>query len=677
MKNKSHCRPAHLLAVIDIRTMQLLLFAAVCVLALVRPALAGDAPQWMHAVASVPLPPHDEKTDAVLLYSERNVNVQSLEKIKTHVRFVYKILRPSGRDYGIAAVSFNAHSKINGLHGWCIPAQGKDYEVKDKEAIEVSLPKVAGSELISDVKDKLLRIPAADPGNIVGYEYEEEEQPIVLQTVWMFQREIPGRELHFSLQLPPGWEYKTSWINYSEVKPTQNGGNQWEWVVSDIKAIRQEAEMPPIEGVAGQMAVSFFPPGGASINGFKSWPDMGKWYLNLTNGRRDASPQINQQVASLAASGKTQLEKMKAIGYFVQHDIRYVAIELGVGGWQPHAASEVFTHHYGDCKDKATLMSSMLSQIGVESFYVLINVERGAIFPETPARIGFNHAIIAIKLPAGLSDASLVATVQHPRLGTLLYFDPTNELTPFGEIGGYLQENYGLLVTSEGGELVELPKQAPAMNSIVRTATLTLDPSGTLKGDVTETRMGDRAWVERARLRTVAKDTDRVKPIEDLLAGSLSLFRITKASITNLNQTDQPFGFNYTFEAQGYAKNAGGLILVRPRVLGVKTSGVLETKEPRRFPIEFEGPSRDTDTFDITIPAGLVVDDVPPPLDADYGFASYHSKTEVKGNVIHYSRTFEVKELSVPVAKADDLKKFYRQIGGDERNTVVLKAEAK
>ena len=403
MKNKSHCHPAHPLAGTNMKTLQSLLLTAVCVLAFVPPALAGDAPQWMHAVASVPLPAHDEKTDAVLLYAERSVNVQSVEKIKTHVRVVYKILRPSGRDYGIAAVSFNAHSKVNGLRGWCIPAQGKDYEVKDKEAIEVSLPKVAGSELISDVKDKLLQIPAADPGNIVGYEYEAEEQPMVLQTVWMFQREIPGRELHFSLQLPPGWEYKTSWINYSEVKPTQNGGNQWEWVVSDIKAIRHEAEMPPIEGVASQMAVSFFPPGGASINGFKSWPEMGKWYLNLTNGRRDASPQINQQVASLTASGKTQLEKMKAIGYFVQHDIRYVAIELGVGGWQPHAASEVFSHHYGDCKDKATLMSSMLSQIGVESFYVLINVERGAIFPETPARIGFNHAIIATKLPAGLS----------------------------------------------------------------------------------------------------------------------------------------------------------------------------------------------------------------------------------------------------------------------------------
>jgi len=676
MKHKSFCNPGDPLPAIN-GWFRKFAFTTVFLLASACISLAGDAPPWMHAVVSAPLPAHDEKTDAVLLYSERTVTVQSLEKIKTRVRDVYKILRPSGRDYGIVAVSFNAHRKITGLRGWCIPAQGKDYEIKDKEAIEVSLRRVAGSELISDVKDKMLQIPAADPGNIVGYEYEEEEQPMVLQTVWRLQREIPGRELHYSLRLPSGWEYKASWINYPEVKATQIGTNQWDWVISDAKGIRAEQEMPPIEGVAGQMVISFFPPGGASLNGFGSWLEMGKWYSNLTTGRRDASPEITHQVTSLTASSHTPVEKMKALAQFVQHDVRYVAIELGIGGWQPHSASDVFSHHYGDCKDKATLLSSMLKQIGVESFYVVINSERGSVSPQTPASVGdFNHAILAIQLPPTVSDPTLVAKVEHPRLGTLLYFDPTNELTPFGEIGGYLQENYGLLVTADGGELVELPKQPPAMNSILRAGTLTLDSWGTLKGEVSETRMGDRAWSERWRLRTVTKSSEQIKPIEDLLAGSLSLFRITQATVINLHQTDLPFGFHYTFEAQSYARNAGGLLLVRPRVLGVKTSGIMETKEPRKFPIEFEGPSRDIDTFDITIPSGYVVDDLPPAVDADYGFASYHAKTEVKGNLIHYSRTFEVKDLSVPVSRAEELKKFYRIIATDERNTVVLKAGA-
>jgi hypothetical protein len=111
--------------------------------------------------------------------------------------------------------------------------------------------------------------------------------------------------------------------------------------------------------------------------------------------------------------------------------------------------------------------------------------------------------------------------------------------------------------------------------------------------------------------------------------------------------------------------------------LGRKEYGFLETKEPRKFPIEMEGPAHDTDRFEITIPDGYVVDDVPPPVDADYGFASYHSKTEVKGNVIDYERTFEVKELNIPVDRAEELRKFYRIIASDERNTVVLKAASK
>jgi hypothetical protein len=233
------------------------------------------------------------------------------------------------------------------------------------------------------------------------------------------------------------------------------------------------------------------------------------------------------------------------------------------------------------------------------------------------------------------------------------------------------------MVTPEGGELVELPKQAPDMNSIQRTAKLTLDPSGMLTGDVLEVRVGDRAWSQRGRLLTVTQESERIKPIESILADSLTTFHITKASVLNLRNTDQPFGFEYSFEAANYAKNAGGLLLLRPRVLGSKSSGIMETKEPRKFSIEFDGPIRDTDTFEIALPSGYEVDDLPPPVDVDYGYANYHSKTEVSGNIIRYTRAFEVKDLSVPVSKADELKKFYRIIAGDERSTAVLKPAAK
>jgi hypothetical protein len=627
----------------------------------------------MHALVNAPLPAYDEKTDAVLLYSETNVTVVSTDKIKTQVREAYKILRPNGRGHGTVLVRVNPQRKVKSLHGWCIPAQGKDYEVKDKDAIEVSPPNIEGAELISDVKYKVLHIPAPEPGNIVGYEYEVEDQPFFLQDMWQFQEMDPVRESHYSLQLPVGWEYKASWLNHPEAKPTEVGGNLSQWVLNNVRGMRREPEMPPRDGVAGSMIVSFFPPGGPALNGFATWNDMGKWYANLVSGRMEASPAIKQQVAALTASKSTPLQKMQAIAEFVQRDIRYVAIELGIGGWQPHPAPDVFSHRYGDCKDKATLLRSMLQEIGVDSYHVAIYTERGAVTPQTPAHHGFNHVITAIKLPEGLTDQSLIATIQHPKLGKILFFDPTDYLTPFGQIRGALQANYGLLVTPDGGELIELPQQPSSMNGVQRTAILTLDATGTLKGEVKEVRLGQRASSERWRLRTVTTDTDRIKPIEELLANSLGSFHITHASVINLQQTDQPFGFNYSFESPNYAKNAGNLLLVRPRVIGNKGAGFLETKEPREFPIEFEGPARDTDKFEITIPAGYAVDDIPLSVDADYSFASYHAKTVVNGNVVDYSRTFEVRELSVPVDKAEDLRKFYRTIASDERNTVVLK----
>src|SRR5438876_10282829 len=168
----------------------------------------------------------------------------------------------------------------------------------------------------------------------------------------------------------------------------------------------------------------------------------------------------------------------------------------------------------------------------------------------------------------------------------------------------------------DGGELVELPELPPAMNGIQRTAKLNLSAAGTLSGEVQETRVDDRAWSQRWALRTVTKDTDRIKPIETLLSHSLATFQITKASVSNLQLTDQPFLYNYSVVAQNYAKPAGKLLMVRPCFVGTKSSDMLETREPRKYPVEFDGPSRDSDSFESTLRAGSEVDELPPPVNS-------------------------------------------------------------
>jgi len=288
----------------------------------------------------------------------------------------------------------------------------------------------------------------------------------------------------------------------------------------------------------------------------------------------------------------------------------------------------------------------------------------------------FNHVILAIKLPDEVHGPRYQAVLNHPKLGRLLIFDPTNEKTPIGQLSGDLQGNYALLVTTEGGELVETPQLPTRSNGITRTGKLKLEPHGTLTGDVQEIRFGDFAVYERYAQLSVKSSKDRVKRIEQEVSHSIGMFDITGATMQNLDVNDSPFGYTYTFVAPAYAKQIGDLMAVRPRVIGNRSSDILETKEPRQFPVIFNGPESDTDIFEIALPAGYEPDDLPAPVDVDYGFASYHSKTESVGNVLKYTRTFEIKELSVPLSRMEDLKKFYRIIASDERNTAVLKPVA-
>ena len=641
-------------------------------LALLAPAVWGDAPAWMHAAANAPLPSYDERTTAVLIYSEDIVTVLPDGKKKSIERRAYRILRPEGREYAMAWGYISHDSRIGSMRGWCIPKQGKDYEVKDRDALERSLS-IFNGELATDLKVRYLTIPAGDPGNVVGYEIQYDGRPFVLEVVWAFQREVPVKEARYTLQMPPGWEYKASWLNHAKVEPSASGGNQWQWVLNDLPALREEARMPAFAGISGRMTVAFLAPEANARNGFRKWSDMGKWEADLVNGKRDINPSIDQKVAEITAGKATLPDKMQAIAGFMQKDIRYVAIELGIGGYQPHAAADIFSRHYGDCKDKATLLGAMLKQIGLDSFYVVINDRHGAVGEDSAPGLGlFNHIILAIKLPDGLADSRFEAVVTDPELGRLLIFDPTNEKIPIGQLPGYLQANYGLLVTPTGGELIRMPQLASASNGIVRTGKFTLDAQGTLRAEVMETRKGDYASDERYAQLAVQNSKDHVKRIEQEVSHSIGMFQVTGATMTGLSSTEVPFGYSYTFVAPSYAKQAGNLLVVRPRVMGLCSSDLLETKEPRKFPVVFEGPEKDSDTFEITLPAGYQVDDLPVPADAEYSFASYHSKTEVSGNKLKYTRTFEIKELSVALSKMDDLRKLYRVIASDERNTAVL-----
>lgn len=633
------------------------------------PGARAGAPDWLKTAARQALPVYPKDTLAVVVFSEQITTVKDKGEIETVYRVAIRILRPEGRErYGTLIVFFDKETRLTYLKAWSIPADGKEYEVKEKDAVETQ---PFDYELYSDIHCKILEIPGADPGNVIGYEYVQKNRPFILEDEWSFQERIPVLRARFSLQLPTGWEYQFFWAHYPEAKPQQTGQNQFTWELENVPPVEIEPDMPPWRAVAGRLALSYFAGSGAqAAKAAGSWNDLGLWYGNLAAASRKPTPEIKQKVTELTAGAASPLEKIKALTMFLQRQIRYVAVEIGIGGYQPHPAAEVFMHRYGDCKDKATLLSTMLHEIGVDSYYAFINLERGIVIPQFPIP-HFNHVILAIRLPQDTPTQTLYAVIDHPKLGKLLFFDPTDPYTPLGYIPSVEQENYALLVTPDGGELLSLPLLPPPTNRLLRSAKLTLSPSGALFGDVQEIRWGAPAMIERAQLLS-ATVAQRPKLIENFLNNFLTGWALTNAKVGNLEKYDEALMMDYHFVAENYAKSAGNLLVLRPRVLGAKESSLLEIK-PRKYPFEFEEATLQSDDFEIALPPGYVVDDVPAPVKTEYDFGNYSSEVIVSGNTLRYKRKYEIKEVVVPVQRLDDLKKFFRQIAGDERSSAVLR----
>jgi len=647
--------------------------AAVLVLSSSPAKAANSAPDWLRTAAQEKLPDYDKETVAVILLDETQTTVHDNGEIDTLHRIAIRLLRPEAKEeYGGISVHFDKDEKVAYLKAWTIEANGHEIAVGEKDVIEHGYLTELEYE---DVRVKSLPFPEANPGNVVGFEYVKRERPYVFENDWWFQDRSPVVTARFELQIPSGWEFTTSWFNYPEQKPQTAGSNHYVWEIKNLPGVEIEPNMPQWRAVAGWAGVKYFPRDPAMrTKSSGSWQDVGSWYANLTQSSRVASPQIKEKVSELTSGIPDTLGKMRALTDFMQRNIRYFAVEIGIGGYQPHPAAEVFAHKFGDCKDKATLLASMLGEIGIETYYVLVHTHRGFVHPSYPS-IAFNHVILAIRLPDSVSDADLYAIVPNKKLGRLLIFDPTNERVPLGYLPWYLQQSEALLIAPDGGELISLPLLPSSTNRLLRTGKFTVTANGGLIGDVQELEWGGPAAREREQFLE-AEPSKRAEIFDRFLANFLASFTLTGASLGNLEKYDDTLSLAYKFVSPGYANAAGDLLFVRPRVVGDKDTGMLRLfteHKPRQYPIEFDEATRQDDVFDITVPAGFVIDGLPQPVQADCDYASYRSETKFADGILHYKRTFEIKDVMVPKEKLPAVRDFLQQVAADQQAAAVLR----
>jgi Domain of Unknown Function with PDB structure (DUF3857)/Transglutaminase-like superfamily len=628
---------------------------------------ANPFPDWVVQAAAAKLPPYPANIGAVVLFDDRLVTVAPDGRATERQRRVLKILRPRGREYAQIVASYSKDEKLDFFHAWSIGPDGHQYTVKDQEVHDEALGE--WGILYDDLRARTVTPPGADPGGIIAYEVERHVATYGAQEeTWDFQRDIPGAHSIFEVDLPPNWNHYAAWLHHASVSPTEVAPNHWRWELNDIPAIDlSDVPMAPSPyALAARMVIHYSAT--ALPTGDQRWTEIGNWYDTLASGRTEAPLEIAAKSRQVGGAPDFKA-RIQGVAGFMQREIRYVGIEIGIGGLQPHPAADVFKYRYGDCKDKATLLIAMLNAVGVRATWVLVDTNRGFIDPALPSIRG-NHAIAAIEMPVGYSDPELRAVVTARTGKHYLIFDPTDTYTPIGLLGFHLQGSYGILVAGNDSQVIQLPILAPDADVVDRTASFTLNAEGTLQGTVTEARTGEAARRYR-RLYNEEGEKQQHEEIERRLQRDFSSFTVEANSAQNAADMSKTVVLKYSLTANAYAQPTGDLLLIRPRVLGRNARPYND--KPRIYPIDLGETGTWRDSIDVALPPDYVVDDMPAAVDLDVGFARYKSDVKADGRTLHYSREYVVRELDLAPEKSADMSKLMGVINADENSSAVLK----
>ncbi len=210
---------------------------------------------------------------------------------------------------------------------------------------------------------------------------------------------------------------------------------------------------------------------------------------------------------------------------------------------------------------------------------------------------------------------------------------------------------------------------SPDLNRVERSGTFQLAADGTLKGTVTEKRYGD---VAEQRREIFGKDAqEQQKYLDHSVSHDFMSANLSGLKVENTQELRQDLTVSFQVEAGHFGSTTGPLLMVRPRVYGTE---VIPTDQKRRnVPIDLGETMRAHDDFDIELPEGYAVDELPDPVKADFGFATYESSTELHGRTLHFKRTFVVKQVTLPAEKYGELQKLSGLIAADEQSRAILK----
>lgn len=265
---------------------------------------------------------------------------------------------------------------------------------------------------------------------------------------------------HFSENLKMRWEVPVSRVHYrvlwsdsrplrirnhetgiEPVKRTSGQYTEYIWSQDKVEELVSDKDTP-----------SWYAPFPVVyLSDINSWDEVAAWAWPLYQPRVN-SPAQKAIIDPILKTANTVEQRVLAALRFVQDEVRYLGIEMGVRSHKPNAPDAVIEQRFGDCKDKSRLLVSLLQGMGIEASSALVNTYSGErAINSLPTPTVFNHAIV-------LARAN----------GKNYWLDPTRTHQS-GSLDTVYQPDYdyALVVSDQGSDPIKMSDDITARHSKV------------------------------------------------------------------------------------------------------------------------------------------------------------------------------------------------------------------
>lgn len=384
--------------------------------------------------------------------------------------------------------------------------------------------------------------------------------------------------------------------------------------------------------------------------------DLYNWYYSLVENVNvePASAELIQLVKEITADKKTELEKVKAIYYWTQKNIKYIAFEYALGGFIPRESNEVFRKKYGDCKDNSSILYRMLEIAGIKGNLTWIGTRSiPYTYKEVPTPFVDNHMILS-----------------YENDGKTYYLDATGRYIQFGLPTSFIQGKEALVSYGNDFKIKKVPVIEAKENAIIDTTFLKIENDVVVGNSKISIAGYTKIDVFNA-LENVDTETKLEQFYNSNFFKGNNKFLVKTFNETNKYDYDKDFIVDYTFEIDDYSKKLGDEIYINLNLN--KDISRFKTDKKRKTAIEYEYKKHFNYTTELAIPKGYKVDYIPENVAFSNDFLSASIQYKQKENKVVYNQIITLNFLTLSLAEQKEVNNLINKIEKNYKEIVVLK----